>query len=95
MIKSCFVLLSLTLFAGCGSPSVKANAGNLTQHQANAITAKCGAPTEMLVVADGKLILTQAKNFEVTSCIMKNLDSAGVTNFDGSVGSAMYRTPDR
>ena len=94
MIKCRPILLSLALVAGCGSPSIKAKAGALTQAQANAIAAKCGASKEMLEVRNGELTLRQAQNFEVTSCMMKNLDATGVTNFAGSVGNKMYRTPD-
>ena len=95
-MRKCWpIMLCFALAAGCGSPSIKANAGTLTQAQANAITAKCGGPKEMLEVRNGELTFTHTQNFDITSCIMKGLDATGVTNFAGSVGNKMYQALDR
>jgi hypothetical protein len=94
MIKGWILLMGFAFLGGCGSSSIKTQAGSLTQDQADAISAKCGASKGMLAVRNGELTLTQTQNFEVTSCMMKSLDTAGITNFSGLTGNEMYRTPD-
>ncbi|KQN04880.1 hypothetical protein ASE85_07800 [Sphingobium sp. Leaf26] len=95
MIKGWLLLMGFAFLGGCGSSSIKAQAGSLTQDQADAISAKCGASKEMLAVRNGELTLAQAQNFEVTNCMMKSLDKAGITNFAGLTGNEMYQAPDK
>ncbi len=79
------ILFAAALLSGCGAPSIKVKSGELTQSQADGIATRCGGDEGMLLVKDGELTLVQAKEFDVTSCIMKSLDSAGITDFASSV----------
>ncbi|GEM_PF-2017291 len=85
------VIGCLLVIAGCADPyaPITTSAGRLTQADADAIVQKCGGEAHMLTVEDGELIFVPAKDFDITSCVLRALRETGETGTEG-VGNRRY-----
>ena len=80
----------LAALPGCANASA---ANPFSQAHADAITAECGAPRELLSVQDGAVTIwpKPGSDYEASACVLKEIKDAGVTKF-GFVGNEVTQS---